>query len=101
MNRPSGAKRNHGVLAHISIRESYPLDTFSNQGRFKYVIFKFNFTKELYFLTGTETFAKESKLAKLLRELKPTLVSCNKKIHWFLLYVCNGKFAVLGVFFAG
>ena len=35
--------------------------------------------KELYILTGTETFAKESKLAKLLRELKPTLVSCKKK----------------------
>ena len=28
---------------------------------------------------GTETFAKEPKLAKLLRELKPTLVPYNKK----------------------
>ena len=28
---------------------------------------------------GTETFAKEPKLAKLLRELKPILVSYNKK----------------------
>ena len=29
--------------------------------------------------TGTETFAKQPKLAKLLRELKPMPVSCNKK----------------------
>ena len=28
---------------------------------------------------GTEVFAKQSKLAKLLRELKPTLVLFNKK----------------------
>ena len=28
---------------------------------------------------GTETFAKEPKLTKLLRELKPTPVSYNKK----------------------
>ena len=32
---------------------------------------------------GTETFAKEPKLAKLLRELKPTPVLHNKKVHCF------------------
>ena len=48
-----------------------------------------------------ETFAKEPKLAKLLRELKPTLVSYNKIVHWFFSYVCNGKFAVFWVFFCG
>ena len=43
---------------------------------------------------GTETFAEEPKLAKLLQGLKPTLVSCNKKkVHWFLSHVCNNKFA--------
>ena len=36
---------------------------------------------------GTETFAKKPKLAKLLPELKPTPVSYNKKVHWFLSHV--------------
>ena len=40
---------------------------------------------------GTETFAKEPKLANLLWELK--------KVHWFLSYVCNGKFAAFWVLF--
>ena len=33
--------------------------------------------------TGTETFAKEPKLAKLLRELKLTPYLRNNKVHWF------------------
>ena len=36
-------------------------------------------TKGLYILTGTETFAKEPKFGKLLRELKSTPVSCSQK----------------------
>ena len=42
--------------------------------------------------TGTETFAKEPNLAKLLRGLKLTPPRCTiKKVPWFLSYVCNGK----------
>ena len=48
-----------------------------------------------------ETFAKEPKLAKLFRELKPTLVSNKKKVHWFSPHGCNGKFAVFWVLFCG
>ena len=44
--------------------------------------------------TGTVTFAKEPKLAKLLRELKFTPVSYNKKVRWFFSHVCKGEFAV-------
>ena len=51
--------------------------------------------------TGTETFAREPKLAKLLRELKWVPVLHNKKVHWFLSHVCNGKFAVFRVLFCG
>ena len=43
-----------------------------------------------------ETFAKESKLKKLLRELKPTPVLCNKKKLLVFSHGCNSKFAVLG-----
>ena len=39
-------------------------------------------------LTGTETFAKEPKLAKLLRKSKLKPVRCHKKVLWFFLYVC-------------
>ena len=45
-----------------------------------------------------ETFAKEPKMAKLLRELKPTLVSYNKKGS-LVFVVCNGKFVVFWVHF--
>ena len=60
-------------------------------------------TKELYILTGMETFAKEPELLKLLRELKSTPVRRykNKKVHWFLSYVCNRKFAAFGCFAEG
>ena len=47
--------------------------------------------------TGMETFAKEPKLTKLLRELKSTPLLYNKKVHWFFSHVCNGNFAVFGV----
>ena len=50
---------------------------------------------------GTETFAKEPKLAKLLGMLKPTPVSYNEKFHCFFSYVCNGKFVVFWVLFCG
>ena len=48
---------------------------------------------------GTETFAKELKLAKLLQELKPTPGLNNKKVQWFFSYVCNGKFAAFWLLF--
>ena len=51
--------------------------------------------------TGTETFAKELMLATILRKLKPMLVSCEKKVHWFLSYVRNPKFAVFKYFAVG
>ena len=41
-----------------------------------------------------KTFAKEPKLAKLLRELKSTPAMYNKKVHRLFSHVCNGKFAV-------
>ena len=50
---------------------------------------------------GTKTFAKEPKLAKLLRELKPTLVSYNKKIPLVLSHVCNDKFSAFWMLFCG
>ena len=37
--------------------------------------------------TGTETFAKEPKLATILRKLKLTPVSHDKKARWFFV-VC-------------
>ena len=46
-----------------------------------------------------ETFAKEPKLAKALRELKSTLVSYNKNVRWFLSHGCNGKRAAFWMFF--
>ena len=55
-------------------------------------------SKELYFLTGTGTLAKDPKVGKLLRELKSILVRCIKKVHWLLFYVCNRKFAAFGCF---
>ena len=42
---------------------------------------------------GTETFAKEHKLKKLLRELKLPPMKYNKKVHWFLSHASNGNFA--------
>ena len=48
-----------------------------------------------------ETFAKEHKLAKLLREVKSTPVLCDKKVLSFFSYVCNGKFAVFQVHCCG
>ena len=51
--------------------------------------------------TGTETSAKKPKIVKLLRELKSTPVSHNKKVHWFFSHVCNGKFAVLQLLCCG
>ena len=43
--------------------------------------------------TGEETFANELMLAKLLRELKSTLMRYHK-VHWFFSYACKNKFAV-------
>ena len=51
--------------------------------------------------TETEYFAKEPKLAKLLRELKSTPVLYNKKARWFFSHVCNEKFAVFWVLCCG
>ena len=48
-------------------------------------------------LTGMETFAKEPKFAKLLRELKSTSCHTIKRVRWFSSHVCNGKFAVFWV----
>ena len=56
--------------------------------------------KELYILTGMETFAKGPEFFKLLRELKSTPVRRYKKNQWFLWYVCNRKFAAFGRFAA-
>ena len=49
----------------------------------------------------TETFTKKPKLAKLLRGLKPTLVSYNEKSPLVLLRVSNGKFSAFWVLFCG
>ena len=54
-----------------------------------------------FIIDATESFCKGTKLAKLLRELKSTPVSYNKKICWFFSHVCNGKFAVLWVLCCG
>ena len=51
--------------------------------------------------TGTETSAKKPKIVKLLRELKSTPVSHNKKVHWFFSHVGNGKFAVIWLLCCG
>ena len=48
-----------------------------------------------------ETFAKEPKLAKLLQELKSTLVLYHKNVRWFFSHVCNGKFAAFWVLCCG
>ena len=47
------------------------------------------------YYTGAETFAKEPKLVKLLREVKLTPVSYHHKIHWFYSYVRNPQLVVL------
>ena len=51
--------------------------------------------------TGTETFAKEPKLARLLRVLESTPVMYNNKSYWFFPHVCNGKFSEFWVLAAG
>ena len=52
--------------------------------------------------TGTETFAKEPKLAKLLGKLKPTHMSHNKKkIAGFSLMSAMANLLCLGCFAAG
>ena len=58
-------------------------------------------SKRLQLCTGTKTFAKEPRFAKLLRGLKSTPVSYKKKVHWFFTHVCNCKFAVLWVLCCG
>ena len=65
---------------------------------FKWVFFIFNFAQVSYDSiqgiidsTEMENFSKKPKLAKLLRELKPAPVSCNKKDEWFFSHACNGK----------
>ena len=54
--------------------------------------------------TGMEIFAKEPKLATLLRELKPTPVSCNKKktagfspMSIMANLLCFGRFSAGGL----
>ena len=53
-------------------------------------------------LTGTKTFAKEPKLAKLLRELKPASVLCNEKgDRWFSHMFVMANLLCFGCFVAG
>ena len=49
----------------------------------------------------TETFAKEPKLAKLLRGLSRRSRRTTRKLHWFFSHVCNCKFAAFWVLFCG
>ena len=50
---------------------------------------------------GMETFAKEPKVAKLLRVLKPTLVSRNQKTARFSHMTVIAKLMCFGSFTAG
>ena len=54
--------------------------------------------QEIIDYTGMEAFAKEPKFGKVLRELTSW---CYLKIHWFLSFVCNSKFAAFECFAAG
>ena len=51
--------------------------------------------------TGTETLAKEPRLAKSLRELKSTPVRYYKKVLWFFSHVCNRNLLGFGCFAVG
>ena len=57
--------------------------------------------KELYILTGMETFAKEPKFEKLLREIKFNARAVLIKKPLVLSYVCNRKCDAFGCFSAG
>ena len=66
-----------------------------------FIILQFILNQEIIDWTGTATFVKEPKLAKLFREQKATPALYNNKVHWILPHVCNGKFAVFWVLYCG
>ena len=58
-------------------------------------------SKGIGFLNRNGNFCKKPQVGKLLRELKSAPMCVIKKVHWFLSYVCNRKFAAFGCFAAG
>ena len=78
------------IIIHWSSRDSRITAVFNNDRRTQLYTYSY-FLQGIINQTGTETFAKELKLAKLL------LVMYNKKVQWFLSHVCIGKFAVFRV----